>query len=427
MMEMPLKHAFFFIRLSGAVIDRLLYICYTVAPSVNRVYFSNILYDNRCDNIARALSNDLPFKIPCSRKAYVEEFQDIFYLGSSDIDVDVLKWLQYEILGNSETSTVILDSHWISIIRNSIRGCLVKQNQHDASSIVRLRPDTVIEVNGAVCLKGEAKSETSDFDAASAELIDKFNQDAFKVFPSGCTTIIGVVSAINQIRLFYIHYENKTKQYSTSLFSQYAVDRLQERVRYLVDIVKIMRFIACITDSNVNFHLSPGIRLKTRNNHHVTWNKEGLLKEFDHHRDFDVQLERMNAVYNFTPKPLHIEYGYVNNHQKSCTITRIGNKLNSLNISRFSLTKESICAQVKQGLDELHIIGFAHCDICIDNVYIADDGIVFLDDLEYLTPVNDPPPHFTRLPYGVTKDQVITALKLDDFQFITFQCMVTNL
>ena len=67
MMEMPLKHAFIFIRLSGAVIDRLLYICYTVAPSVNRVYLSNILYDNRCDNIARALSNDLPFKIPCSR------------------------------------------------------------------------------------------------------------------------------------------------------------------------------------------------------------------------------------------------------------------------------------------------------------------------------------------------------------------------
>jgi hypothetical protein len=63
----------------------------------------------------------------------------------------------------------------------------------------------------------------------------------------------------------------------------------------------------------------------------------------------------------------------------------------------------------------------------IDNVYIADDGIVFLDDLEYLTPVNDPPPHFTRLPYGVTEDQVVTALKLDDFQFITFQCMVTNL
>jgi serine/threonine protein kinase len=55
--------------------------------------------------------------------------------------------------------------------------------------------------------------------------------------------------------------------------------------------------------------------------------------------------------------------------------------------------------QVSKGLEELHAIGFAHCDVCIANVFIDFNGIVFLDDLEYLTPINDPPPHETSLWY----------------------------
>ena len=80
--------------------------------------------------------------------------------------------------------------------------------------------------------------------------------------------------------------------------------------------------------------------------------------------------------------------------------------------------------QVRLGLDELHSIGLAHCDISVDNVLIDDNGVVFLGDLEYLTPVNEPAPHFTRLPAGVTADQVQSAGHLDDWQFEVFSAQV---
>jgi hypothetical protein len=57
---------------------------------------------------------------------------------------------------------VILDSYWVSIIDRSVRGVDVCLNQYDPSSTVKKRPDTVIAVNGALALKGEAKHAVSD-------------------------------------------------------------------------------------------------------------------------------------------------------------------------------------------------------------------------------------------------------------------------
>jgi hypothetical protein len=40
----------------------------------------------------------------------------------------------------------------------------------------------------------------------------------------------------------------------------------------------------------------------------------------------------------------------------------------------------------------LHALGFAHTDIKVDNVFVAN-GVAFLDDLEYLRDVHGPPRH----------------------------------
>ena len=84
----------------------------------------------------------------------------------------------------------------------------------------------------------------------------------------------------------------------------------------------------------------------------------------------------MNKVYTQQPPLLHIEYdGYVNNNdqQISCratiTIMGINNKLTASNIARLHVSKEEVVAQIRLlGLEEMHIIELAHCDLSIDNV-----------------------------------------------------------
>ena len=46
----------------------------------------------------------------------------------------------------------------------------------------------------------------------------------------------------------------------------------------------------------------------------------------------------------------------------------INNKLTTSNIARFHVSKEEVVAQIRLGLEEMHIIELAHCDLSIDNV-----------------------------------------------------------
>ena len=59
----------------------------------------------------------------------------------------------------------------------------------------------------------------------------------------------------------------------------------------------------------------------------------------------------------------------------------------------------------------MHGLGFAHTDIKVDNVFVAN-GVAFLDDLEYLRDVNGPPRPDGR---GATKD-IATAGDQDKVQ-----------
>lgn len=59
----------------------------------------------------------------------------------------------------------------------------------------------------------------------------------------------------------------------------------------------------------------------------------------------------------------------------------------------------------------MHSLGFAHTDIKVDNVFVAN-GVAFLDDLEYLRDVNGPP----RSHGGGLTEDVVTAGDQDKAQ-----------
>ena len=71
------------------------------------------------------------------------------------------------------------------------------------------------------------------------------------------------------------------------------------------------------------------------------------------------------------------------------------------------------------GITELHRLGFAHTDIKVDNVFVAN-GVAFLDDLEYLRDVGGPP----RPDGGGLTQAVVTAGDQDEAQF---QLLVADL
>ena len=193
---------------------------------------------------------------------------------------------------------------------------------------------------------------------------------------------------------------------------------MNDRVSFLVYIFKIIRWLNSIAGPVEEFHLVPNVRLKTNNNHHITWRYDGLFKEFDKNRS-DISFQNIQDLYgrNFP----HIEYGVVDIDNKSIIITKIGYKLTTANLLKFGLNKDMIKKQVQLGLDELHSALLAHCDLSLNNVFIDSNGVVFLVDLEYLTSITDPPPIKNhRLPFGTAKESIKTCLDLDKAQNIKF-------
>ena len=64
------------------------------------------------------------------------------------------------------------------------------------------------------------------------------------------------------------------------------------------------------------------------------------------------------------------------------------------------------------GIKDLHCLGFAHTDIKIDNVFV-ENGVAFLNDLEYLREVTGPP----RPNGGGLTEDVAIAGEQDEAQF----------
>jgi hypothetical protein len=375
-----------------------------------------VLRANRCADLNVALVEDLQFRIPVMDSQLVQQYPDVFEWSDSNIDLAVRSFLEYTKVGHSEASTVVIDGHWLKALLRCISGMDILHNEHDGCCLQSKRHDSFVQVFGALALRGEVKLGVSDLMLAFTELTSRFHKDAYKAFPTGCSTIVGVASCTDRIHLHLITHDPATGEYSAQLYRAYDVSGVPGRVDFLIDLMKVCRWMASMTGCNSAFHLTPAVRRRTKNGHHITWVREGIYKEFDHRRDIRRAVQMINQVYTHVPRLVHVEYGTVND-DRSIMITRVGSRLTLGNMAQQGLTKESVVAQVQLGLQELHDIGFAHCDVSVENVFIDERGVVFLGDLEYLTPVDDKAPHFTRLPAGIAEDQVTSARQLDDHQF----------
>jgi hypothetical protein len=385
-----------------------------------------VLRANLCADLNLALVEDLPFRIPVMDSQLVQQYPDVFEWSDSNIDLAVRSFLEYTKVGHSEASTVVIDGHWLKALLRCISGMDILYNEHGGSSLQSKRYDASVQIFDALALRGEVKVGVSDLMVAFKELASQFHKDAYKVFPTGCSTIVGVASCTDRIHMHLITHDPGTGGYSSQLHRAYDASGVPGRVDFLIDLMKVCRWMASIAGCNSAFHLKPAVRRRTKNGHHITWVREGIYKEFDHRRDTRRAVRITNQVYTHVPRLIHMEYGRVID-DRSIMITRIGNRLTLANMAKQGLTKESVVEQVLLGLQELHNIGFAHCDVSVENVFVDECGVVFLGDLEYLTPVDDPAQHFTRLPAGVADAEVSRAQQLDDYQFQRFTAEVNRM
>ncbi len=61
------------------------------------------------------------------------------------------------------------------------------------------------------------------------------------------------------------------------------------------------------------------------------------------------------------------------------SITRVGARLYDT-LGRRVLSKSDVVNQIHMAVNQLRLHGFAHSDICVDNIFVDSNNIVFLDD-----------------------------------------------
>jgi hypothetical protein len=314
----------------------------------------------------------------------------ILEYGRSEYATAVDQWLSdfASTLGlTSESGVVATDFLWQGIL-GKLCNLIVLLNQKDPSSQVELRPDFTGLFNNILVIKGVAKTDSSEIPTAIAELIDKFYATAHLMFPSLCPIIPGIASSQQIISLHRIYYDSISRHYRQDLVKQYRVLEFEERLRFIVDIFKIAIWIVSQTSPVEFFHLVTNVRLQTRNKHHVTLMRDGIVKEFYLRSDRQIPMEIIRAIYN--AKLPNVEQGIVN--CTTVTITTVGRRLRDV-VRLGDLEKSFVFSQVQEAVMQLHSLGIAHCDICVDNVFVNVVGnAVFLGDLEYCQLMANPPP-----------------------------------
>jgi hypothetical protein len=277
-------------------------------------------------------------------------------------------------------------------------------------------------------LKTEWKAHDDLLSEAKQSLVNKFHDKAIMVFPRRDRRIVGLIGCPRRVELFVITFDPSTNTFITgTAVKVYLMAELRARIEFVVDLFKVCRWIATIDGPVGDFHLVPDVRMKTRNHHHVTWVPEGILKEFNGTVS-EASLERMDYVIQ---KHLdYVEWGTRVPHSSSVIISSIGIMAkrvlsNIKDASRRTAMRDKMIREVQAGLDSLHSMQLAHCDICLDNVFFEEptaafvEGRFFLDDLEYITPLDGVIPNKNlRLPVGCTIPD--SPLKLDELNYGAF-------
>ncbi|MBS0646964.1 MAG: hypothetical protein JSR97_10310 [Verrucomicrobia bacterium] len=336
-------------------------------------------------NIDRALNEELGFKIPVLDPDYVRRFPQVFEYGRISHNGSVLSWLEHHLIGSSEHSVVSLDSAWEGIMQSFLKGLSFYRDQHDPSSLPYERPDLTVVYNNCIVLKAEAKLKELDMEDAELSLTSKFQGKAYQMFPRSSPSIIGVCTSETLAKIFKVSYNFELQRYESVLLPNavYRVQLLEDRVNFLVDMLKLLKWVCTVNQPIESFHLVPNVRTPTSNRHYITWNGRSIIKEF---KGRVVDLQYIQRIYQ--QHLANVEYGEVfpNRSIPTIQIDRIGRRLKDAIAKGYS--KQTALEHVEAGMKQLHQLGLGHGDISLNNVFVDDQGIAFLDDLEYSAPVD---------------------------------------
>lgn len=221
------------------------------------VDYSAQLHGHVCESLDVALNQDLPVRIPLSYLDLLQGHDANFVLGRSEVDIFIQAWLAHEFVGSGEIAVAIVDGNWLGIIQYLC--CASVDYDAQGSSVARTLPIATVCVNGADILKHVAKGRRADLHNAIVEIKDQMFDDALRKFPRGSTSIIGVVSCDEAVKLHRIDYDGNN--FHNNRFKSYAVNGITGRIAFLVDIVKLCRWFIGIDGPNENFCLIPNLRI----------------------------------------------------------------------------------------------------------------------------------------------------------------------
>lgn len=349
------------------------------------------------------LDKPLGFKIPITSPKFVRDFPDVFVLGDGEYGPMVDAWL-YAPVGSS---TVAVDTLWQEILR-LLCSLQVLLSDLDESSQLSLQPDFSAFHMNTLVIKAYAHSNAMEIHKAIAEMILRFHPSTCLQFPKHCLAIPGFATSKECISLHRIYHMDGV--FGQDFVKTYSLVTLPGRVEFIVDIFKIAVWIVAQREPLEAFHLSSGVRTKTRNGHHVTLLAHGIVKEFHRNRLPTIPMAIIGKIYNASLP--NVEQGLCNS-TSIITITSVGRTLkDALRLGR--ITKKKAMQQARQAVAQLHSIGIAHCDICADNLFVnVVDNVLFLGDLEYCCLKDSVPPSALR---RSDPKKATTAAELDLIQ-----------
>jgi hypothetical protein len=379
------------------------------------INLSNELAHMQIGTLRGAFYDPLPtdWKIPAMLQDNVRNFGDSLRLGKAEYDLAVDNWLLHKMVGTSETAVTALDSAWLGLLQDVLHA-VIYRDEKGPSSRARLRPDGTVVLQGAVLLLVESKADAKDL--RPDDLTRKLFPEAVRVFPRQSQSTVGVLMSPTHASLYEIKLVNGA--FEAVSLAAYTVSNVVDRMRFITDIVKLCRWFITVKSPNSNFHLMPNIRTRTPNGHFVTWTADGLLKEYSAPIR-EGMLANIATVYAL--KLPNVEWGSIVN-DSMVNISRVGVELRCA-VHADLITRQEAIDGVRAALDQLHEAGWAHCDVHAGNVFVTSDGVVFLDDLEYLVRADgNIIAHNLRLPHGTVPPT--NPCELDDLQFKAFRADV---
>lgn len=370
--------------------------------------------------ISNAFQEDLGFKIPVPDPSYVQQFPHVFEYGRWSYSGSVLSWVEHNLIGSSVHSVVSLDSAWQGILQGFLPGLTFYRDQHDPSSLAYERPDVTVVYNNCIVLTAEAKLKEWDMNDAETSLMTKFQGKAYQMFPRSSQCIIGVCTSESLAKIFKISYNFQLEKYQAVLFPQavYRIQLLGDRVKFLVDMMKLLKWICTVNQPIERFHLVPNVRTATSNHHYITWNGHSLIKEF---KGKGVDLQYIARIYEHQLP--NVEYGEVlPTKTPTIRINRIGRRLRGAIAHGFS--KQTALQHVEEGIKQIHALGLGHGDVSLNNIFVDDTGVAFISDLEYSAPLESVVARERRPPQASNR---MTVADLDMWRFDQLKIVIAKL